>query len=526
MSELNHAIDVYLDQIRALLEAGNVEEALLAIRNLDERTGSGVWKDVTIVSGNFHNAKKAFDKQLIDFKEFQMQSAKAQNALASLMDDIQRRALRDAKRHNVESLNFEVPTGQEFEKMIGSRENLVSAGWFENAIRAMRPVCRIVRSDGELGTGFLTRDGYIFTNNHVLPSAEKARDARVEFNYETDAQGVTRSRVSYEIDPSDFVTSDKHELDFSRIKPIDRADAPLSQWGYVEFDTEAIPAKGDYLTIVQHPLGGEKKIGLRGDETIGVWKHYVFYTTHTEPGSSGSPVFNQNWKVVALHHAGRTDAEGGLQINEQGERRGANRGILFRNIFAYLGNSNLHSPARGDAQGAESAKGFDPSPTPAPIPTPTPNPAPSPGPPMAARSGPLKFVLAYDVADADGAKRLQKHLNVLKLQKKIALYDVHADLKSGDVMAEAQAQMADADYLLILVSADFLGSDWLGLALQAQEGRKPPIIPIRLNEAVLDYTGLEKLRTLPTLNRVISQFPNPDAGFLDVVNELRRLLPT
>lgn len=522
MSELNNAISVYLDQIRNLLEMGKVEEALAAIKELDARTGSGIWKDVTIVSGNFRRAKDDFGKQLIDYNEYSRQSARTQDALTNLMDDIRRKALRDAKYHNVESLNFEIPTGQEFEKMIGPRENLVSAGWFENAIKAMRPVCRIVRSDGELGTGFLTRDGYVFTNNHVLPSAEKARGARIEFNYETDAQGIARNRIAYEIDVSNFVTSDKFELDFSRVKPIDRPDAPLSQWGYVEFDTEAIPAKGDYLTIVQHPLGGEKKIGLRGDETIGVWKHYVFYTTHTEPGSSGSPVFNQQWKVVALHHAGRTDAEGGLQINEQGERRGANRGILFRDIFAFLRDRNIRPPASGDARGAESFA--DPSPSPAPSPSITPAPAPTPAPPVVAAGGPLKLLLAYDVADAEGAKRLHKHLNILKLQKKIAVYDVHADLKSGDVMAEAEAQLADAHYLLILVSADFLGSEWLGLALNAHETRKTPIIPILLNEASLDDTGMEKLRTLPTLNRVISQFPNPDAGFLDVVTEIRRLL--
>ena len=30
----------------------------------------------------------------------------------------------------------------------------------------------------------------------------------------------------------------------------------------------------------------------------------VRYRTNTEPGSSGSPVFDQNWNLVALHHSG------------------------------------------------------------------------------------------------------------------------------------------------------------------------------------------------------------------------------
>ena len=30
---------------------------------------------------------------------------------------------------------------------------------------------------------------------------------------------------------------------------------------------------------------------------------FLHYETDTEPGSSGSPVFNDQWEVVALHHA-------------------------------------------------------------------------------------------------------------------------------------------------------------------------------------------------------------------------------
>jgi hypothetical protein len=30
---------------------------------------------------------------------------------------------------------------------------------------------------------------------------------------------------------------------------------------------------------------------------------YLYYEADTEPGSSGSPVFNRQWEVVALHHS-------------------------------------------------------------------------------------------------------------------------------------------------------------------------------------------------------------------------------
>ena len=39
-------------------------------------------------------------------------------------------------------------------------------------------------------------------------------------------------------------------------------------------------------------------IGVNGNATR------VRYRTNTEPGSSGSPCFDANWNLVALHHAG------------------------------------------------------------------------------------------------------------------------------------------------------------------------------------------------------------------------------
>ncbi len=136
-----------------------------------------------------------------------------------------------------------------------------------------------------------------------------------------------------------------------------------------------------------------------------------------------------------------------------------------------------------------------------------------------------KFVIIYAEEDADYSKMLNKHLNVLKFTKKIRVYDVNKDVKAGeDVAARAAEEMADADYLVALITVDLMGSEWFGVLYDAiGEGRR--IIPVRMEQADFEGTGLEKLRSLPSMNRAVSQFKSPDDAYMDIVTELRKLLP-
>ncbi len=52
-----------------------------------------------------------------------------------------------------------------------------------------------------------------------------------------------------------------------------------------------------------------------------VFENRVRYTTDTEPGSSGSPVFNNRWDLIAIHHAaGRWDAGANAWVSNEGMR--------------------------------------------------------------------------------------------------------------------------------------------------------------------------------------------------------------
>ena len=61
------------------------------------------------------------------------------------------------------------------------------------------------------------------------------------------------------------------------------------------------------IVIVQHPNGEPLKLAIDTEAVIEVMDNRVRYRTNTEPGSSGSPVFDGRLQLVALHHAGDPD---------------------------------------------------------------------------------------------------------------------------------------------------------------------------------------------------------------------------
>lgn len=216
--------------------------------------------------------------------------------------------------------------------------NLFHINYFEQARRAARSVGRIHVIDQSgipsgFGTGFLVAPGVALTNNHVLKSSGSAARSLIEFDFEYDLSFRPRSTTIFELDPASlFFTS--VPLDFSLVAVSSQS---VDGTGLAEFGRlTLIPDSGKALTgepvsIIQHPSGGFKRVALRDSRILGIPgapdDDFIHYTTDTEPGSSGSPVLNDQWRVVALHHSG-VPGPGGTWI--------ANEGIRVSRIFAAL----------------------------------------------------------------------------------------------------------------------------------------------------------------------------------------------
>jgi endonuclease G len=86
---------------------------------------------------------------------------------------------------------------------------------------------------------------------------------------------------------------------------VSQSGQQLSDFGWLTLNPT--PGKafiGEYLTIIQHPRGERKQVCVRENKLLKYAENepWVWYQTDTVGGSSGSPVFNTSWDVVALHH--------------------------------------------------------------------------------------------------------------------------------------------------------------------------------------------------------------------------------
>lgn len=246
------------------------------------------------------------------------------------------------------------PAVNVIERILG-KNDLMSVRYFEVGIRVAHSVGRIhVRTPqgAGFGTGFLVAPRLVMTNNHVLEDASIAGSSKIEFDFQEGADGKLLPSVFVNFDPATFFVTDK-TLDFSLVA-LQGDLAPISRMGFNGLSAEEGKViVGEYVSIIQHPSGERKQLALRENQIVDVLDDFLHYKTDTSPGSSGSPVFNDQWEVVALHHSGipRKDASGRILTRDgkvwtaaMGETAVdwiANEGVRISRILKHLQNLSL-----------------------------------------------------------------------------------------------------------------------------------------------------------------------------------------
>lgn len=239
-----------------------------------------------------------------------------------------------------------MPARIELEKLIVETNSFFDiTRWRERLGEIEGRVCRIEIQNGGYGTGFLLGSDVVMTNYHVVESVIGGKhgpgDVVLRFDYRRLRDGTTLnqgkvfrlpatsgdwlvdhspySRVDLESGPKSGLP-EPNELDYALL----RVDGSPGDESVGEKPEPGAPSRGwldidetDYgfqadtpLFIVQHPKGAPLKLALDSKAVIGLNANgtRVTYRTNTDPGSSGSPAFDQNWNLVALHHSGDPDS--------------------------------------------------------------------------------------------------------------------------------------------------------------------------------------------------------------------------
>ena len=103
----------------------------------------------------------------------------------------------------------------------------------------------------------------------------------------------------------------------------------------------AKPLRNERAYLIGHPgAASQPQFSLQDNILLDYDHRLLHYRAPSEPGSSGSPIFDHHWQLMGLHHAGGHDIP---RLNSTGGTYAANEGIRLDAIIARL---HAHPPGR------------------------------------------------------------------------------------------------------------------------------------------------------------------------------------
>lgn len=207
----------------------------------------------------------------------------------------------------------EIPDDDQGYETIFGPDNPIPVDTYRKGLDAARSVCLLTTGKSyPAGTGFvmdgadlhpsLAGRSVLVTNEHVARRPDGEPGVRAE-------ELVARFTAGGNPTPAEGIGgftgvwwSPSAELDIALLvspQLVSGSAPPLRP-------AAALPMvrPGAHCYVVGHPGGGGLQLSIRGNDLIDVDRERLHYRTPTSRGSSGSPVFDQDWDLVGAHHRG------------------------------------------------------------------------------------------------------------------------------------------------------------------------------------------------------------------------------
>ena len=281
-------------------------------------------------------------RQLTEVWQLVPETAPGTTLLAQLRSELLRKSggVVDVGPREVRTERLQKLATSGLEKVLGN-DRYLTMTWYIKGLERCRAVARIETSNAApVGTGFLVSgkslhphlpDIVLMTNGHVVPGQISAANAVVTFRG-ADAGGasVQTFRVvrQWWSDGPEAGHLDTTLLELDSI-PESVEPVPLAA-GVPDMQATVTPR----AYVIGHPLGREQpQFSLQDNKLLAIAEKLLHYRSPTDPGSSGSPVFDEDWNLIGIHHAGRDEMP---RLDGEPGVYGANEGIRLSAIIDEL----------------------------------------------------------------------------------------------------------------------------------------------------------------------------------------------
>ncbi len=140
----------------------------------------------------------------------------------------------------------------------------------------------------------------------------------------------------------------------------------------------------------------------------------------------------------------------------------------------------------------------------------------------------MDVFFSYSHQDEELRNELEKHLSLLRRQGVIDIWSDHRIGPGEEIGGKIDQHLESADIILLLVSPDFLNSDYcydieMKRAMERHEHGEARVIPIILRPCDWQSAPFGKLKALPADGKPITKHQTLDDAFLDVTRAIRKV---
>lgn len=228
-------------------------------------------------------------------------------------------------------------TGHTLEEIVQAHATFINPAAFRETMAALEGQVCWVDVPGGGGTGFLVGPDLVLTNEHVVRRITSGlatwRDVACVFDFKEGAGGETVDRkkltrvplsgANWLVSAKPPSTFDDHpdlgepgpaEMDYALVRlaeavgdlPVggDTVDAHAAPRGWVKVPKPPPTLQaGQQVFLLQHPKGQPLRLSVGAITKFNASGTRLRYDANSRDGSSGSPVFDADLRLVALHHA-------------------------------------------------------------------------------------------------------------------------------------------------------------------------------------------------------------------------------